>query len=156
MKKTAVLLSLIFASAAYGELYTWKDARGTAFYTNSLYEIPSRYRSKAKVLDLATGKKSPLSTAQPAGQAVPAGAPLQQSAIQAQSVQQPVQPVQQIPVPQLPTSAAPANAAMENQMPARSARSARSAAIAGQPRLRPTPTQMREQARRNRARAEEE
>jgi len=74
MKILAVLL-LFIASTAYGEIYTWKDARGTVFYTNSLHEIPARYRSRAKLLDVATGKKLPLtagqSSAPPTGQTAP-------------------------------------------------------------------------------------
>ena len=66
MKRFLVLLLVFGASAAYGEVYTWKDARGTVFYTNSLHEIPARYLKKARVLDVATGKKAGLATAQPA------------------------------------------------------------------------------------------
>jgi hypothetical protein len=81
MKKCLVILMMIFgASAAYGEIYTWKDARGTVFYTNSLNEIPARYLKKARVLDVATGKKGGLATAQPI---VPAGSPGQTPGVQA-------------------------------------------------------------------------
>ena len=74
MKRLVVVLLLFIASTACAEIYTWKDARGTVFYTNSLHEIPARYRSRAKLLDVATGKKSPI-TAQPAaGQAGPGAA----------------------------------------------------------------------------------
>lgn len=72
MKELVAVLLLLVASTAYGEIYTWKDARGTLFYTNSLYEIPARYRARAKLLDVATGKKLPIGTAQqppPAGSA---------------------------------------------------------------------------------------
>jgi hypothetical protein len=73
MKKFVLLLLIFSASAAYGEIYTWKDARGTAFYTNSLNEIPARYLKKARVLDVATGKKGALATAQqPTAQSGPA------------------------------------------------------------------------------------
>jgi hypothetical protein len=72
MKKAlAVALLLAGASAAYGDFYTWKDARGTTFYTNSMDEIPRRYLRRAKVLDVATGKKGPLGTARPAAPAGP-------------------------------------------------------------------------------------
>jgi hypothetical protein len=125
--KKLVLLLLCFASAAYGEIYTWKDARGTLFYTNSLYEIPARYRSRAKLLDVATGKKKPISAAQPGAQPGPAGAPgstapgqqplVQQSMPQQSMPQQPMpqqRPVQQPPpAPQAP-SPAPVNPALAN------------------------------------------
>lgn len=74
-KVLAVLLLLSVASAAYGEIYTWRDTRGTLFYTNSLHEIPARYLKKARVLDVATGKKGGLATAQPVGEAAPASSP---------------------------------------------------------------------------------
>lgn len=65
MKKVLTLaLMLSTASAAHAEIYTWRDARGTAHYTNSLHEIPARYLRKAKLLDVATGKTAPLSAAQ--------------------------------------------------------------------------------------------
>lgn len=67
MKKVLTLaLMLSTASAAHAEIYTWRDARGTAHYTNSLHEIPARYLRKAKLLDVATGKTAPLSAAQAA------------------------------------------------------------------------------------------
>lgn len=109
-----IALLLFVASAAYGEIYTWKDARGTAFYTNSLHEIPARYRSKAKVLDVATGKKSPLATAQPGGQTGPPAAQAQQAPMQMTPAQQPsvpVTPAQQTPVQQTPAPTSPAVAA---------------------------------------------
>jgi hypothetical protein len=65
MKKILTLaLMLATASAAHGDIYTWRDGRGTAHYTNSLHEIPARYLRRAKLLDVATGKKMPLSAAQ--------------------------------------------------------------------------------------------
>jgi hypothetical protein len=123
--KKLVLLLLCFASAAYGEIYTWKDARGTLFYTNSLYEIPSRYRSRAKLLDVATGKKKPISATPPGAQAGPAGAPGSPAPAQQPIVQQsPVQPpmAQPPPVPQPPPVAqaptlAPRNPALTNPAP---------------------------------------
>ena len=75
MKLFLVLLLVFGAATAYGEIYTWKDAKGTEFYTNSLTEIPARYLKKARVLDVATGKKGALATAQPG-----AAAPNQSSA----------------------------------------------------------------------------
>ncbi|WP_224984313.1 hypothetical protein [Geomonas agri] len=67
-----VLVIFVTATAAWAEIYTWKDTTGTRFYTNSLHEIPARYLKKARVLDVATGKLGGLATAQPAA---PAAAP---------------------------------------------------------------------------------
>lgn len=73
MKRILVPLALtLIASTACADIYTWKDAKGTVFYTNSLHEIPARYLKKARVLDVATGKTGGLATAQPAT-AAPAG-----------------------------------------------------------------------------------
>jgi len=66
-------LLLLSTSAAQAEIYTWQDARGTVFYTNSIHEIPARYLSRARVLDVATGKKGGLATAQPATPPASAG-----------------------------------------------------------------------------------
>jgi hypothetical protein len=63
MKKLLLILILL-ASSAYGEIYTWKDSRGTIHYTNSEYEIPVKYRSKAKVLNLGIVEKKDNSTPQ--------------------------------------------------------------------------------------------
>ena len=95
MKIFLVLLVLAFSSpAAFGEMYTWKDAKGTVFYTNSLHEIPARYLKRARVLDVATGKKGGPVTAQPGvatGPAATAPAPVPQQAPLAR-VQQPAPP----------------------------------------------------------------
>jgi len=74
MKTLLVLLVMFGATAAFGEMYTWKDAHGTSFYTNSLYDIPAKYLKKARVLDVATGKKGGFAMAQPVAPR-PAGAP---------------------------------------------------------------------------------
>lgn len=75
MKLLVVLLALTLgASAALGEIYTWKDKKGTVFYTNSLDEIPARYQKKARVLDVATGKKGGPALAQPGAPTPPAPA----------------------------------------------------------------------------------
>jgi hypothetical protein len=51
MKNTCTLMMLlIFASPAYGMVYRWTDFAGVAHYTNKEYEIPSRFRAKAKAL----------------------------------------------------------------------------------------------------------
>ena len=72
MKALMALLLLTFSvTAASADIYTWKDNKGTRFYTNSLHEIPARYLKKARVLDVATGKLGGLATAQPPAPAQP-------------------------------------------------------------------------------------
>ena len=80
MKKLLLVLILL-ASSAYGEIYTWKDSRGTIHYTNSEYEIPEKYRAKAKVLNLGIVEKKDNSSPQQS-------APPQQNASPQQSQQQ--------------------------------------------------------------------
>ncbi len=53
MKRLLTVL-LLMVSSAHGEVYTWIDGKGTAHYTNSVYEIPARYRAKVKTLNLGT------------------------------------------------------------------------------------------------------
>lgn len=86
----ALILS-VGASSALAEIYTWKDAKGTVFYTNSLHEIPARYLKRARLLDVATGKAGPPVAASAAA------APDQANAAQ--------------PAPGLPAVAAPAASA---------------------------------------------
>lgn len=64
MKRLLIVLVLV-ASSAYGEIYTWIDSRGTSHYTNSMYEIPERYRAKVKVLDLGMSQKADASSPSP-------------------------------------------------------------------------------------------
>ncbi|HEY6874525.1 MAG TPA: DUF4124 domain-containing protein [Geobacteraceae bacterium] len=65
-----LLVALVFlASSAYGEIYTWTDSRGIAHYTNSMYEVPGRYRDKVKVLDLGVERKGDASAPPQGGQA---------------------------------------------------------------------------------------
>lgn len=75
MKRILVpALLALSVSTAGAEIYTWKDAKGTVHYTNSLHEIPTRYLKRAKVLDVATGKKTGPALASP-GVAAPAPSP---------------------------------------------------------------------------------
>lgn len=50
MKTTFILCLLVFASSAYGEIYSWKDSKGITHYTNKADDIPPRYRAKVKTL----------------------------------------------------------------------------------------------------------
>jgi len=52
MKRLLMLMLLIQASGVKADVYTWTDARGTAHYTNKEYEIPQRYRAKAKPMHI--------------------------------------------------------------------------------------------------------
>uniref|UniRef100_C6DY57 DUF4124 domain-containing protein n=1 Tax=Geobacter sp. (strain M21) TaxID=443144 RepID=C6DY57_GEOSM len=134
MKTLVMLLALaLIASAAAAEMYTWKDSKGTTFYTNSLHEIPARYLKRAQVLDVATGKKGGPALAgpgTPTAPTAPAGA--------AASPPQAPQLVQSAPIPQAqpiaPTAgpiAAPAPAAAVAPVPA-----APSRAVSAEPRQR--------------------
>lgn len=104
MKLFLALLIMAFgASAAIGEVYTWKDKKGTVFYTNSLHEIPARYLNKARVLDVATGKKGGPATAQsgtPTAPAQPGQTPSPQP--------RPFAAQPPVPVPPMPAPSAPA------------------------------------------------
>jgi uncharacterized protein DUF4124 len=70
MKK--LLLLVLVATSAQGEIYTWTDSRGIAHYTNSMYEVPGRYRERVRVLDLGLGPKTEQSATPPSGPASPA------------------------------------------------------------------------------------
>ena len=132
MKKLVVLLLLI-ATSASGEIYTWKDSKGTLFYTNSLYEIPARYRSRAKLLDVATGKKSPLTAEQPGGQPQTAGTPGAPPAQLSAPLQARPQPSpQQVAAPPPPAQPAQVNPAATSSRPERPPRSSRNRRLRGQ------------------------
>lgn len=149
MKKYLLLLLIFSASAAYGEIYTWKDARGTVFYTNSLDEIPARYLKKARVLDVATGKKGALATAQQptvqSGPAAPGQAP----------GQSPGQAPTRYPVPtQVPVVAPSATPTVMNPTPPSIPPAA--SVSAPQPLPRGSRTERRTQRRRDYSGPEEE
>lgn len=122
----AVLMLLVSIPAAHADIYTWKDGKGTRFYTNSLHEIPARYLKKARVLDVATGKLGGLATAQPASASTPSGGAASASAAQPLLVQQSPSgpaspqaslqpPPQPVPAAQAPQASAPAAAAAPPQ-----------------------------------------
>ena len=87
MKKLLIIF-LLLASSAYGEIYTWKDSKGTTHYTNSEYEIPERYRAKAKILNLGIVEKKDNSSPQQDATSRPIAPP------QPREVIQPVRPAQ--------------------------------------------------------------
>lgn len=121
MKKLVLVLLLsLVTSAASADIFTWKDGKGTVYYTNSLHEIPARYRSRAKLLDVASGKKLPIPAG--AGQQAPtqaaapgtAPAPSPVAALPTAPAAAPAQPaagqpgsVQQLRSPQAPAEQRP-------------------------------------------------
>lgn len=51
MTNVATLVIILFLSSpAYGIVYSWRASNGVVHYTNKDYEIPARYRAKAKAL----------------------------------------------------------------------------------------------------------
>jgi len=51
MKKSfQVLFVLLLSLPAHGMVYKWTDSAGVAHFTNKDYEVPARYRAKAKSL----------------------------------------------------------------------------------------------------------
>ncbi len=109
MKTRLMLLALttFTVSTAAAEMYTWKDSKGTTFYTNSLHEIPARYVKRARVLDVATGKKGGPALEHPGTAPVAGGA----------SPQQQTPPLVQSAVPQ-PQPAAPTASPLAAPVPA--------------------------------------
>lgn len=136
----ALLLLTLSATAASADIYTWKDNKGTRFYTNSLHEIPAKYLKKARVLDVATGKLGGLATAQPPAPAQPvasttARAPL---ALPAPATAQPAAPPTAPPSPD-PAAAAAGQPAAPPPAPAAAAQ----AQPAPQPQVTTPPTARR-------------
>lgn len=80
MKRIAVAaFVLVMSSTAYGMVYRWTDSVGIRHYTNKEYEIPERYRKKAKALYPESGDTAAGVLPQPAqptiAQLVPASPP---------------------------------------------------------------------------------
>lgn len=95
--KKLLLASLVVASTAHGGIYTWTDSRGVAHYTNSEYDIPQRYRAKARIMY----QGQPTSSPQQSGQNQP-GNPAGQPPVQgsAGAITQPQAPIAQPAVSQ--------------------------------------------------------
>lgn len=89
--KSLLVMLVFMASAAHGEIYTWTDPRGTAHYTNSMYEVPARFRDKVKALDYGTEQKG--------GTAAP----------QLNSQPQPMKPVEPVAAPKADEPSLPSN-----------------------------------------------
>lgn len=73
--KWLVVLLVLAATTAQGEIYTWRDSRGTSHYTNDLESIPPRYRSKVKTLALPGEQKAGSSPVSPGTSSPPAVVP---------------------------------------------------------------------------------
>ncbi|MEI7815710.1 MAG: hypothetical protein WCI45_00835 [Desulfuromonadales bacterium] len=41
---------MFYASSAFGAVYSWADKSGVRYFANRMYDIPERYRAKAKAL----------------------------------------------------------------------------------------------------------
>jgi len=66
IRAVAILFVLVLSSAAHGGIYGWTDSEGTAHFTNRESNIPSRYRSKAKLLyPEPTDSQAPQQAGQP-------------------------------------------------------------------------------------------
>jgi hypothetical protein len=76
--KRLLLLSLLIATPVHGEIFTWTDGRGTSHYTNSMYEVPTRYRDKVKVLNLGIDTKTDQPAPPPGAPSGPSGIAPQQ------------------------------------------------------------------------------
>ena len=99
MKRLLVVIVLMSASGAQADIYTWKDSRGISHFTNKEYEIPERYKAKAKPLNIEATQPGSASTAQ---QAVPQAPP--QATPQAAPPNPAPLPVVRAPIPQSPVA----------------------------------------------------
>ncbi|KAB0668440.1 DUF4124 domain-containing protein [Oryzomonas sagensis] len=78
MKRLLVVMALMLASSAQADVYKWIDGRGVAHYTNKEYEIPARYKARAKPLHIeAVQAGAPATSPAPPQQAAPAQPPAQ-------------------------------------------------------------------------------
>lgn len=98
MKRLLVVMALMLASSAQADVYKWIDGRGVAHYTNKEYEIPARYKARAKPLHIEA-----VQGGAPAAPATSTATPQQ-----AAPAQSPAQPQDK---PVSPQSAAPPNPA---------------------------------------------
>jgi len=57
MKILLLFLLLFMASSASGEIYRWRDGAGVSHFSNSLDDVPLRYREKVKVMNYGPVQK---------------------------------------------------------------------------------------------------
>jgi len=88
---------MLTASPAQGMVYMWRDTAGVAHYTNKEYDVPARYKAKAKALYPETSDSGTVQSGTANAQAAPVAQP---PAVTHQGAGPEVQPV--------PRSAAPA------------------------------------------------
>ncbi|GFE60940.1 DUF4124 domain-containing protein [Geobacter sp. AOG2] len=89
MKRLLVIILLMLASRAQADIYTWKDSRGIAHYTNKEYDIPVRYKVKAKPLNIEAAQAGGASTATTQPMA-PSQSPPQPQTVPSNPVMQPI------------------------------------------------------------------
>jgi hypothetical protein len=95
MKRLLAVMLLMQASGVQADIYTWTDARGIAHYTNKEYEIPERYRARAKPLHLEAVPPTPQ-------QGAPSQSPETPSTPQAAPLPPAPPPVVRAPAPPAP------------------------------------------------------
>jgi hypothetical protein len=81
---------ILAASPAHGVVYMWRDSAGIVHYTNKEYDVPARYKAKAKVL---YPEASDSGTSQPGTANVPAAPVGSPPAVTGQGAGPAVQPV---------------------------------------------------------------
>ena len=50
MRYVLILSVLVFASTAFGTVYSWVDYGGVRHFANRMYDVPERYRIKVNAL----------------------------------------------------------------------------------------------------------
>lgn len=68
--KLIFFIFLFTTSVAYAEIYKWSDKTGVVHFSNSMDDIPARYRARAKSMNYGSDQKAEF----PGGQAQPLGA----------------------------------------------------------------------------------
>lgn len=71
MKLLTLVLLLVLASSASGEIYRWRDRGGVLHFSNSLDDVPLRYREKVTVMNYGPAPKGDAASAQAAPPAAP-------------------------------------------------------------------------------------
>lgn len=127
----AVTVIALMAKPVHAEIFTWKDSRGSVHYVNNIYDVPEKYKARAKKINLGLPEKSdstPSPVAQSATQApsaLPSPAASQPSAPPETTPAKTFQPVHAPPLPQsLLTS--PEGRKTEKLQPGKSRRTSRS------------------------------
>lgn len=72
--KLLFFLLVLTATAAQGEIYKWSDRSGVVHYSNSMDDIPDRFRARAKSMNYGGDQKVEPQTGQNQSSAPPAPA----------------------------------------------------------------------------------